>query len=159
MNTCGFCGTPLEGVYCCYCEMDLQEKHIVTNGQRMRQGSEFQGYPSRTKIYLSTLELMQLETIELLCLLREARAVRAEAYKLRSLRHQAEKKMGFNDEVRQLEEATYKQYADSTKKVWVIENIIKDRLGYYPEKVTDNFLNVYLDRMIKSEKKPMKMGG
>lgn len=159
MKTCGLCGTKLDNNYCSYCEMELKERYILKDGQRLRQGSDFMGYPDRSKIFSTTNELMQLETIELLCLLREARSYRAEAYKLRVLRHNAEKQEEFNEEVSRIDEFSYDEYSNATRKVWVIENIIKDRLGYFPQKVTMNFLNMYLERMEKSEQKIMKMEG
>lgn len=159
MKTCGLCGTPLNDLYCPYCEMELEERYIMQDGQRLKQSKEFGGYPNSSKIFCKTEELMRLETIELLCLLREARKYRADSYKLRLLRHKAERQQGYVDEVSKLEEFTYDEYANATRKVWVIENIIKDRLGYYPEKVTMNFLNMYLERMERSERKKMKLGG
>lgn len=155
MITCAFCGSEIKENYCAFCEMELTNKYIMKDGKRLNQAEKFLGYPSRHEIYKSTKELMKLETIHLLCLLREARSIRAEVYKLRLLRHQAEEQKGMNNEIESLENYTYDEYESSTRKVWVIENIIKDRLGYFPQKVTNNFLNMYLERMEQSEKKKM----
>src|SRR5699024_6395742 len=103
-------------------------------------------------IFKNTPELLELETIELLCLLRHARDYRAEVYKLRLLSHQAEAQGGDMD---QIKTQSYSDYEEATRKVWVLENIIKDRIGYYPQKVTDNFLSMYLDRIQQSGKKRM----
>lgn len=155
MFTCAFCGSEVEEEYCAFCEMELTNKYIMKDGKRLNQAEKFLGYPNRSEVYKSTKELMKLETIHLLCLLREARSIRAEVYKLRLLRHQAEEQYGLNEDVESLENVTYNEYESSTRKVWVIENIIKDRLGYFPEKVTNNFLNMYIERMEKSEQKKM----
>ncbi|MFG6121155.1 hypothetical protein [Thalassobacillus sp. B23F22_16] len=157
MNTCGFCASDINDKYCNFCQMELDDKHIMQDGKRLNQAKKFLGYPDRTEVYKSTKELMKLETIHLLCLLREARSIRAEVYKLRLLRHQAEEQQGMNNEIESLENYTYDEYESATRKVWVIENIIKDRLGYFPQKVTNNFLNMYLERMEQSEKKKMFM--
>src|SRR5699024_7560497 len=155
MLTCGFCASKINGNYCGFCDMELKEKHIMKDGKRLNQAKKFLGYPNSTEIHRSTPELMELETIELLCLLREARSFRADCYKLRLLRHQAEEQTGINEDVQNIEESTFYEYEHATRKVWVIENIIKDRLGYFPQKVTKNFLNMYLERMHESEQKSM----
>lgn len=157
MNTCGFCACEIKNNFCDFCKMTLDDKHIMTDGKRFNQEENFLGYPNRYGVHKSTPELMDLETIDLLCLLREARAFRSEVYQLRLLRHKAEEQTGMNDDVKEIAETTYSEYENATRKVWVIENIIKNRLGYFPQKVTQNFLNMYLDRMEKSEKKIMKM--
>jgi|SRR5690625_1046863 len=157
MNTCALCGTELDDIYCFFCEMELDKRYILKDGERLHQSKMFKGVPDRSLIFRSTKELMSMETIDLLCLLRDARSFRAEVFKLRHLRHQAERQGGYNDTVQELEDYSYKQYEDATRKVWVIENIIKDRLGYYPERVTMNFLNMYIDRMEHSERKKKNM--
>src|SRR5690625_2236801 len=157
MNTCALCGTELDIAFCPFCEMELEERYISKDGKRLSQFDTFQGIPDRSLIFQSTKELMKMETIDLICLLSEARSYRTEVYHLRRLRHQAEKKEGFNDTVKQLEKFSNKSYEEATRKVWIIENIIKDRLGYFPQKVTQNFLSMYLERIEKSEKKPMFM--
>lgn len=157
MFTCAFCGSEIEDKYCDFCEMQLENRYIMKDGKRLDQAKKFLGYPSRHEIYKSTKELMELETIHLLCLLREARSARADVYGMRLLRHQAEEQNGMDSDVESLEKVTYSEYETATRKVWVIENIIKDRLGYFPQKVTNNFLNIYLERMEKSEKKKMTL--
>jgi|SRR5699024_7979564 len=155
MKTCGFCATELQDKYCSFCDMELLEQHIMTNGKRMNQAEQFTHLPDPQEIYSTTTELMEKETIELLCLLKEARKIRADMYQLRLLRHQAEEENGMNEDVRNIEEQTYSEYENATRKVWVLENIIKKRLGYFPKRLTQNFLNGYLQRMEESEEKPM----
>lgn len=157
MKTCGFCASGITENYCEFCDMVLKDKHITKNGERMNHEKRFKGYPDSSEVYSSTPELMTMETINLLCLLREARKIRAESYKLRLLRHQAEEENGLIESVQNIDEISYTEYEKATKRVWVIENIIKDRLGYFPQKVTNNFLNMYLERMEKSDKKAMIM--
>lgn len=159
MNTCGFCGSEIDYAFCNFCEMELDERYILEDGKRLDQSKSFLGYPNRLEVYCSTKELMEKETLELLCLLREARKIRAEVYNLRKLRHEAEDEAGMTDDVKTLDTQTYSEYEISTRKVWVIENIIKDRLGYYPKRITDNFLGIYLKRIEESEEKQMKMKG
>ncbi|WP_368502801.1 hypothetical protein AB3N04_00250 (plasmid) [Alkalihalophilus sp. As8PL] len=55
------------------------------------------------------------------------------------------------------DQVSYKEYEQATRKVWSIENKIKDRIGYYPQKITEPFLASYLERIERSEVKPMKI--
>jgi hypothetical protein len=166
MNTCGFCASQINNNYCDFCQMELEDKHITKDGQRFDQSKRFLGYPDRQEIFKSTKELMKLETIHLLCLLREARAYRSDVYKLRYLAHQGKKQaitQGGSPEdlesMNRIDESSYGDYEEATRKVWVIENIIKDRLGYFPKRINEKFLLIYLDRMEKSEQKNMRMEG
>lgn len=152
MKTCAYCGSEVNNNYCAFCEMVLTDRYILQNGERLSNDIAY--YPDLQGIFQNTPELLQLETIELLCLLRHARNYRSEIYKLRLLGHQAEAQGGNMDEIKA---KSYSDYEESTRKVWVIENIIKDRIGYYPQKVTEKFLAMYLDRIEKSQKKRMTM--
>src|SRR5699024_1620087 len=99
MNTCGFCASEITDYYCNFCEMNLDDNHISKNGERLNKINKFMGYPGSHEIYKTTPELMTLETIELLCLLREARRNRADIYKIRLLRHKAEEQSGLTNDV------------------------------------------------------------
>ena len=130
--------------------MDLSDKYILQGGKRLNNAIEY--LPDQQGIFKRTKELLGLETIELLCLLRHARNHRSDVYKLRILTHKAEEQ---GNNMAEINAASYSDYEEATRKVWVIENIIKDRIGYYPKKVTENFLSMYLERIEKSQKKKM----
>ena len=156
MVTCGFCGSELEINYCSFCDMELEKRYILKDGQRLAQKELFLGFPNQNEVFQSTKELMKKETIDLFCLLREARRLRAEVFKLRKIKHDAERDLGkSNNDLKQLDEATYEEYEHATRKVWVIENIIKDRLGYYPKRISKSFINGFVDRIEDSEEKIM----
>jgi len=150
LQTCAYCGSEVKNRYCSFCEMELMDRYILQNGERLSNSIDY--YPDQQGIFQNTPELLQLETIELLCLLRHARNYRSEVYKLRLLGHQAEAAGGDVDDIKI---QSYSDYEEATRKVWVIENIIKDRIGYYPQKVTENYLGMYLDRIVKAQKKKM----
>lgn len=157
MLTCGFCGTEVNENNCSFCEMELEKRYILKDGKRFAQKDKFLGFPSESEVSKSTKELMEKETIDLVCLLRDARRLRTDVYKLRKIRHDAEKELGFTEQVQDLEEQTYDEYEYATRKVWVIENIIKNRLGYYPQRINDNYINGFVDRIEDSEKKEMRI--
>jgi len=132
--------------------MELTNKYILENGNRLNNVIEY--FPDLSGIFKSTKELLELETIELLCLLQHARQYRSDVYNLRINVHRA-RDLGANMD--KFDATSFSDYEDATRKVWVIENIIKDRIGYYPKKVTENFLALYLERIEKSQKKKMMM--
>src|SRR5699024_2011304 len=152
MNTCGYCGSNLQDRYCSFCEMELTNRYILEDGKRLDTSIDF--FPEKQDIFKNTKELLELETIELLCLLRHAREYRSEIYKLRILTHRAKEQGG---DMKDIEASSYNDYEEATKKVRVIENIILDRVGYYPQKVTENLLAMYLDRIEQSQTKKMTM--
>jgi len=137
--------------------MELTERYILEDGKRLNNAIDV--WPEKRDIFRSTPELLKFETIELLCLLREARDYRTEVYQLRILTHkgkeQASQEGSNMGEMQEIDSTSYDEYEKATRKVWIIENIIKDRIGYYPQKVTENFLAMYLERIEKSQKKRM----
>lgn len=152
MKTCAYCGSELEGLYCSYCELVLSEKYIHEDGKRMSHTIE--AYPDESRMFKSTRELLTLETIELLYILRYARKHRSMVYHMRI---NIKKAAAEGNDMSKYDQASYTEYEQATRKVWVIENIIKDRLGYYPQKITEPFLASYLERIERSEGKPMKI--
>lgn len=127
--------------------MELSDRYILKEGKRLSQ--TIPHLPPEGDIFKGTKELLKLETIELLCLLRYARKYRSDVYNCRILTHKAE---GAGGEVEGMKEKSFSDYEDATRKVWVIENILKDRIGYYPNKITSEFIDKYNDRIERSEK-------
>jgi hypothetical protein len=157
MKTCAYCGSGLDTNYCSFCELELTSRYILEDGKRLQNSIEF--YPEKQGIFKNTPELLRLETIELLCLLREAREYRSDVYKLRILAHkgkaQAAERSKDMKSMNSIDVMSYSDYEDATRKVWVLENIIKDRIGYFPKKVTEQFLSLYLHRIEQSQTKKM----
>lgn len=150
MISCAYCGSVVQNKYCAYCEMTLSDRYILEDGKRLSNAIE--ELPHERDMFKSTKELLQLETIELLCLLRYARQYRSEIYNVRLLTHKAGTE---DEELKTIQDQTYSDYEDATRKVWVIENILKDRIGYYPKKINDDFINRYNARIKQSEKNRM----
>jgi len=53
------------------------------------------------------------------------------------------------------EKETGRDYMYYTKKAFVVENLIRSRLGFVPEKVTENYLVRYMEK-VKNDKKTIK---
>lgn len=137
MNTCGFCGTELNNSYCSFCNMQLKNKNITKNGERIQHNKNITF--NKDDVFLPTVKLMKLETLTLLHLLKEARKIRSNIFNIKL----------------EAEQKTYNEYETATRRVWVIENIIKNRLGYYPKRLTHDFLEAYIDKIYQSEEKVM----
>lgn len=154
-HTCAYCGEKVIDNYCPFCEMELSQRYILENGERLDNTIKY--IPDEMDMYKSTSELLELETIHLLYLLTFARKRRTEAYKFRMLAHHAEEKAKGkqNEEIQSFHTTSYDEYEKATRKMWVIENIIKDRVGYMPEKINENFLARYLDKIERSQQKSM----
>lgn len=155
MKTCPYCGSKVEiyiqDYYCGFCEMKIDRSEVQENSQRKNLLPESQPCPS----YLekSTPELLCLSTIDLLFLLKFARKERSDIYHKRYIFIQAMKK-GLN-EVSDSEQYTFTEYEYWTRKCFVLENIIRERIGYVPYKLTDSYINNLAYRMEQSAEKPM----
>lgn len=152
MKTCAFCASEINNNYCTFCEMELEDRFILNDGERMKNTINY--IPDQPEMFKNTKELKKKETIELLFLLRFARQYRSDIYNLRINVHKAE---GQGADMQDYDVTSYSDYEEATRKVWVIENIIKMRVGYFPQKIMDDFLDKYVERIEKSEKKVMKM--
>lgn len=145
MDTCAYCGTEIQEYYCSFCEMELSDENVLQNGER--KDHTISNIPFEYDFNKSTPDLMKMKTIELLYLLKFARRDRSLIYNTRIMGHQTK-----SDD---LLDYTFTEYEKITRKVWVIENIIKNRVGYFPKKISDEFLNLYLARIEESQKKKM----
>lgn len=155
MKTCAYCGSELASNYCSYCEMNLKPDDILENGQRKTHTLSHE--PAPADIYKSTPELLKSKTIELIFLLKYARKYRSDVYNDRVNIHRVKQAGQSNEQLEQFQQESYKKYEKATRKVWVIENIIADRIGYIPQEINDRFLFAYLNKIEKKQGKVMMM--
>ena len=66
--------------------MELEDFYILKDAHRLANTIEY--FPEMQGVFQSIKELLQLETIKLLCLLLQASFHRTDVYKLRVLKHQ-----------------------------------------------------------------------
>ncbi|MEH6908245.1 hypothetical protein [Neobacillus drentensis] len=155
MKTCPYCGSGLKSFghdfYCGYCELKLCFKDVQENGKRKSFLPDSQ--PTHDDLKRSTPELMTVTTIELLFLLKFARAERSSIYGQRNVFIKA-LKTG-NTDFKEGEQYTFGEYEYWTRKCFVLENLIRERIGYVPAKLTESYLQSLADRMIESTKKDM----
>ncbi|MED2974238.1 hypothetical protein P4361_18575 [Fictibacillus sp. B-59209] len=155
MKTCPYCGTkvalsPLSS-YCSFCEMQISRGDLQDYGKRKNFLPASQ--PSLSDLNKSTAQLMNFSTVELLFLLKFARKERADIYQQRYVFIQAMKE-GAN-EFSGAEQYAFLEYERATRKCFVLENLVRERMGYYPSKLTDSYIQTLAARMEESVKKDM----
>lgn len=146
-NTCSYCGSSLgndlpsmtDKAYCGFCEMFVKPS---VNGERIEQFRkvEFIGYE---QIRMPTSELVEMHTKSLLELLKYMREERRSYFNnMRVLKQGA----SVNPEFKEGDKISSEEYEMITKKCFVVENILRERMGYIPKKITENLLLSYDQR-------------
>ncbi|MGZ4160466.1 MAG: hypothetical protein ACXVNF_06685 [Neobacillus sp.] len=128
--------------------MKLNARIVKENRERL--DVRFQEFVLDSYINKTTPELIKLSTFELLYLLKMIRKERNNMYHHMHVFHQAGN--SGSDDFREAEKETGRNYMYYTKKAFVVENIIRDRLGYVPEKITESYLAKYLQNIEKDKK-------
>ncbi|WP_348625369.1 hypothetical protein ABFT51_27935 (plasmid) [Paenibacillus peoriae] len=154
MKTCGYCGSVVERkanmYYCVFCDMELFREDVQEDGQRkpvsITVGATLNGAER------STPELMELDSYYLTELLTLVRSQRKQVYNsLRIVNKGAALSPGFE----QAQKQGGQNYHYWTRKAWAIENILRERAGFYPAKITLNYLNLFREQVHKSNELPM----
>ncbi|WP_419893838.1 hypothetical protein [Oceanobacillus kimchii] len=55
MKTCAFCATEIHKNYCAFCEMDLKDRYILNNGERIKNTIDY--IPDQSEMFKNTKEL------------------------------------------------------------------------------------------------------
>jgi len=154
--TCPYCGSEMEQqdqkYYCDFCVMILHADRVQRNHERI--SVRVRDFALDVYLDKTTPELMRYSTFELLSLLKYARAERTNIYKLMTTFYNARKQQNI-EEYKESEEYSGKEYEKITRKMFVLENLIRQRLGYVPQRITDTFLGKYLAAMEKDKHQPM----
>ena len=157
MKTCPYCGSNIEKrnnghYYCEFCCMALDPMIVKSNRERI--DVRVTEVALDVHIDKPTPEIMTLSTFELLYLLKAIRKERGDMYSQLNTFYKAGKQ-GNTDEFNEYEEITGKDYMYYTKKAFIVENIIRTRLGYVPARITENYLVKYLEYIKNDKKGPM----
>lgn len=162
---CAYCGTEVQidtngGVEekCTFCKAKIRSSHsgllqICQNEQR------FEFYKMQQNVFLEQVNesvevLKQLHTFDLYLLLKEVREARSQTFTgLRVLNKALDQDTQFKDTA----DEVGNDYEYYTRKAWVIENILLERQGYFPEKITEKILTYMWSQIKKSRAKPMKI--
>ncbi|BFH18215.1 hypothetical protein J6TS7_29610 [Paenibacillus dendritiformis] len=154
MKTCAYCGSEVHihtEAYCSFCEMILPLDLVQEDGYRKKLSSSHAlvslGLADRT-----TPELMTLATFELLHLLKMLRQKRSDAFNLMRILKKAN---GQVDDFQNAASSSGKDYEWWTRKMWIVENILRDRMDHYPMRISDDYLMSLVKQIKQSNEKPM----
>ncbi|MCQ6281109.1 hypothetical protein [Bacillus sp. EB600] len=156
MKTCPYCGTNIERMdrqhyYCDFCCMKLDARIVKENHERL--DVRFREFALAAHIDKTTPEIMTLSTFELLCLLKMIRQERNDMYHHMHVFRRAGD-AGSND-FKKVEKESGRDYIYFTKKAFIVENIIRSRLGFVPRRITEKYLTKYLENIQNDKKGPM----
>ncbi|WP_039076301.1 hypothetical protein [Bacillus sp. MSP13] len=151
MKTCPYCASPVEReknhYYCDFCCLNITPNQVQEDGNRSI--ISFSDNSSENALNKTTPELMTLETIELLHLLRIARKERKSAYtQLTQIDRTEDNKTAV--------EHAHQDYQYFSKKTYVLENLLRQRFGYIPEKLDDQCFKEF-HKLIANKKNTAKM--
>ncbi|HDT6579275.1 TPA: hypothetical protein QFT23_005559 [Bacillus cereus] len=162
---CPYCATPIQvdkdGIVqeiCEFCGGRIREQQtgvlqLCQNGERF-EFRKLQQHIFLECIHQSVEELKQYHTYDLYVLLKEVREARSQTYyglQLLNKASQAERTLQVTAN------ETGGEYEYYTRKAWVIENILLERQGFFPEKVTARVLEYMSEQIRKSKKKTMRI--
>ena len=162
---CPYCATSIQvdknGVVqeiCEFCGGHMREKQtgmlqICQNGERF-EFTTMQQHIFLEHINQSVGELKQYHTYDLYLLLKEVREARSQTYYGLQLLNKASKT---EKKLQVTANETGGEYEYYTRKAWVIENILLERQGFFPEKITARVLQYMEEQIQKSKKKTMKI--
>lgn len=159
MRTCPYCASELmilDATFyrCEFCRMTLHSEDTQEGGRRKPVPEEYA--PPESWLACSTPELMTFSTVQLIFLLRYARSKRANSYNyVRVFNKARDAKPSLLQEYHESVQATGEVYEYWTRKAWVIENILRERTGDFPAKITDRYLSELLARIQEINAKPM----
>lgn len=138
---CSYCKTenPKNTTICNFCEADLTRKRPKLNP-----------FLDDSAANLKQPELEKLHTYDLLLILRHLRAERTSMYKtMQSVRKAPDEAK--KDNYEELNEYGQKLYRELTARQNVVQELLIDRMGYYPKRVDDKLLHA-LNQRIKGIK-------
>ncbi|MBM7580816.1 hypothetical protein [Jeotgalibacillus terrae] len=143
--TCPYCGSEMslenQDFYCAFCVMDVAPSDVKRNHERI--SVRVKEFVSESYLDKTTPELMEISTYELLSLLKSVRAERTSMYQLMNAFYKARVTLSTTD-YEDSEKSSGEEYERITRKMFVLENIIRERLGYVPGRLTDHYLFNYL---------------
>jgi hypothetical protein len=160
MRTCKYCGSSLnyvgehkDKIYfaCDYCELTFDYENTSRNRLRVNRLPESIETHRRT-----TKDLLTCNAVELFHLLKEYRSKWWEIKEMvKSVRNlfDSEKQAKASADYCDL----YKQYIDLTKYKFTLENIIIEKTGFLPEKITDEFLGELVSMSKETTKSKMNI--
>ncbi|MDR0140187.1 hypothetical protein RFW18_20715 [Metabacillus idriensis] len=155
-KTCPYCGSDIRKMnefqyFCGFCDMRVNSNKAMQNNERLEV--RVREFVADHYIDKRTEELMDFSTYELLYLLKFIRKERSDMYHYMKTFNRAGELEETNP-FEEIEKETARNYMYLSKKMFVVENIIRERLGYVPVRITEAYLVKYLEN-IKNDKKSL----
>lgn len=134
---------------CTYCHTDQpeQRKHcFICQADLEQDRPQIKPYVNEEEAYQPQPVLATYHTYDLLVLLRFLRKQRTDNYKLMQTVRKAPEEAK-NSNYNELNEYGQQLYRELTARKNVIEQILIDRMGYYPKRIDNNLLNTLKDKI------------
>ncbi|WP_159563735.1 hypothetical protein, partial [Exiguobacterium sp. 8H] len=165
-RTCRYCASPLATIgekdpqqgtmyRCDFCELSFDETETMVNGERRRR--LIRPVVSLEDANRPTSELQHLTTYELYALLGEVRRARGNAYDLHRLAYDtriASMSEGVDretaDNLKRMVNQAFKDFVYWKRKAYVVENLLIERTGTYPKRITAKFLDKTWDQIVRT---------
>lgn len=138
---CSYCKTEsVNSVTCDFCHSDLAAAR-----PKMNQLLDVSNHYSQP-------ELQKMHTVDLLLILRRLRADRTDMYKTMQIIRKAPQEAQESVEgYSELKMDGINMYQEITARKNVIEQILIDRMGYFPKRIDDKLLNALNERIRQNE--------
>ncbi|MHA7584731.1 hypothetical protein ACX12E_30795 [Paenibacillus vandeheii] len=133
--------------------MEVYQDDIQNNGMRRPVRADEMVLLSGAE--RPTQELMEKDSYYLTVLLRLVRNERKRTYNLLRVVNKGAALQPGESSFKSGQDEGARNYRYWTRKAWIIENILRDRAGHYPAKITDNMLNGIIEQVQQSNEKPM----
>lgn len=161
MKTCKYCATELEYIgrlenenqfFCTFCDLAFPEYETCLDRKRKKFKPQ---YVDENNISLTVKEMLEMDTINLFYALRATNkfwySVKGglEFFKkgIKLQKFSPAEAAAFNE--------MKNEYNQITKQKFALENIILERTGFLPEKITDEFLLNLVNTGAQFDEKPM----
>lgn len=146
---CSYCKTenPDSNKICNFCEVDLTLERPKINPMLDERAANFKKH-----------ELEQLHTYDLLLVLRHLRAERTDYYRIMQAVRKAPDELKNNESYEDNNQYGQKLYRDLTARQNVVQELLIDRMGYYPQRVDNKLLQALKQRIERLERKTKPKG-
>lgn len=131
---CPYCKTENDKseIRCAFCESELTSKRF-----QVKPFIAFDGFKKYS-------ELNTYHTYDLLKLLKDVRKERSKAFQLLSMTLKLSNNIEIPDDMKSVSEDDYKRF---TAYMYLIEEILIDRIGYKPKRIDDKLLTAWASRI------------
>lgn len=159
-KTCPYCSTEMkeehQGYTCSFC--NFYDFDVTTQAGQRSRIKQMKSIITLDHAYQPIINLFEYHTYDILLLLRLVRQERSKTYSLLTTFNKVMKEEP--EEAENFKESAEEQganYDEITRRAWILENILIDRMGYFPERINDEMLLKVREQSLKAQQKVMKI--